>query len=324
MARIIAALALAAITGFGQAAAQDAAANYPNRAIHIVVPFPAGGPADIVARIIGQKMSEDWGQPVIIDNRPGGNTVIAAVQVAKAAPDGYTLLMAIDSTLVMNQFLYKSLPYDPLSDFAPITSTTRTISVLAVRAADGPKDVKDLIARAKAAPGKLNYGAGTITSQLMGYRFHKAAGIDILYVPFKGTPATVNGLLTKSVDLIYAANVIVNPLIASGQLRAIAKMDGRPAPAAKDIPSLAEASGLPVEDMSIWLGLVAPKNTPRAIVFKLQQKVAQVLADPAVAERSGRTGAYSMTSTPEEFAAFIRQEAARWQPVLKETNIKFD
>ncbi len=324
MRRTMVAAALAMLSAFGSATAQDAVANFPNRAIHIVVPFPAGGPADLIARIIGAKMSEDWGQPVIIDNRPGGNTVIAAVQVAKSAPDGYTLLMAIDSTLVMNQFLYKNLPYDPLTDFVPITSTTRTISVLAVRAADGPKDVKELIARAKAAPGKLNYGAGTITSQLMGYRFHKAAGIDILYVPFKGTPATVNGLLTKSVDLIYAANVIVNPLIASGQLRALAKMDSRPAPAAADLPSLAQASGVPVEDMSIWLGLVAPKATPPAIVLKLQQKIAQVLADPAVAERSGRTGAYSMTSTPEEFAKFIRQEAARWAPVLKETNIRFD
>ena len=324
MLRFLAA-ALAALWSLTPATAQDAAKDFPNRAIHIVVPFPAGGPADLVARIIGQKMSEDWGQPVIIDNRPGGNTVIGAVQVAKAAPDGYTLLMAIDSTLVMNQFLYKSLPYDPLVDFAPITSTTRTISVLAVRAADGPKDVKELIAKAKAAPGKLNYGAGTVTSQLMGWRFHKAAGIDILYVPFKGTPATVNGLLTKSVDLIYAANVIVNPLIASGQVRALAKMDGRPAPAAADIPSLAQAADLPnLEDMSIWLGLVAPRDTPRAIVRKLQQKVAQVLADPAVAERSGRTGAYSMTSTPEEFAKFIRKEADRWAPVLKETNIKFD
>ena len=325
MLRIIAAAALAIFGAAGSTSAQDAAANYPNRAIHIVVPFPAGGPADLVARIIGQKMSEDWGQPVIIDNRPGGNTVIGAVQVAKAAPDGYTLLMAIDSTLVMNQYLYKSLPYDPINDFAPITSTTRTISVLAVRAADGPKDVKELIARAKAAPGKLNYGAGTITSQLMGYRFHKAAGIDILYVPFKGTPATVNGLLTKSVDLIYAANVIVNPLIESGQLRALAKMDGRPAPAAADLPSLADAAGLSkLENMSIWLGLVAPKDTPRAIVLKLQKKVVEVLADPVVAERSGRTGAYSMTSSPEEFAAFIRQEAARWEPILRETNIKFD
>ena len=324
MRRMVVAATLAVWSMSGPAAAQDAAANYPNRAIHIVVPFPAGGPADLVARIIGQKMSEHWGQPVIIDNRPGGNTVIGAVQVAKAAPDGYTLLMAIDSTLVMNQFVYRNLPYDPLADFAPITSTTRTISVLAVRAEDGPRTVKELIARAKDAPGKLNYGAGTVTSQLMGYRFHKAAGLDILYVPFKGTPATVNGLLTKSVDLIYAANVIVNPLIESGQLRALAKMDARPAPAAADLPSLAEASGLPVDNMSIWLGLVAPKDTPRAIVLKLQKKVTEILADPQVAERSGRTGAYSMTSSPEEFAAFIRQEAARWQPILRETSIKFD
>ena len=323
MGRITAAIALALLL-CGPAAAQDAAASYPNRAIHIVVPFPAGGPADIVSRIIGQKISEDWGQPVVIDNRPGGNTVIAAVQVAKATPDGYTLLMAIDSTLVMNQFLYKSLPYDPLKDFAPITSTTRTISVLAVHAANGPKDVKELMARAKAAPGKLNYGAGTITAQLMGYRFHKAAGLDIVYVPFKGTPATVNGLLTKSVDLIYAANVIVDPLIASGQVRALARMDSRPTTAAAGVPSLAAASGLPLDDMAIWLGLVAPKGTSPAIVLKLQKKVAEVLADPKVAERSGRTGAYSMTSTPEQFAQFIRQEAARWEPVLKETNIRFD
>jgi tripartite-type tricarboxylate transporter receptor subunit TctC len=315
---------LVALCSAAPALAQDAAQSFPNRAIHIVVPFPAGGPADIVARIIGQKMSEDWGQPVVIDNRPGGNTVIGAVTVARAPADGYTLLMAIDSTLVMNQFVYKNLPYDPLNDFAPITSTTRTISLLAVRAEDGPKDVKELIAKAKAAPGRLSYGAGTVTSQLMGWRFHRAAGIEVLYVPFKGTPATVNGLLTKSVDMIYAANVIVNPLVGSGQLRALAKMDGRPAPAAAELPSLREAAALPdLEDMSIWLGLVAPKDTPRAIVLKLQQKVAQVLADPAVAERSGRTGAYSMTSTPEEFGKF-RQEANRWAPVLRETNIKFD
>ena len=170
---------LALLAAVHRAAAQDAAKDFPSRAIHIVVPFPAGGPADVAARLLGQRMSEDWGQPVIIDNRPGGNTVIGAQQVAKAAPDGYTLLMAIDSTLVMNQYLYKSLPYDPINDFAPITTTTKTVSVLAVSAPDGPKSVKELIAQAKAAPGKLNYGAGTITAQLMGYRFHKAAGLDI-------------------------------------------------------------------------------------------------------------------------------------------------
>ena len=131
------------VAALAPAGAQDAAKDYPNRAIHIVVPFPAGGPADVAARLLGQRMSEDWGQPVIVDNRPGGNTVIGAQQVAKAAPDGYTLLMAIDSTLVMNQYLYKSLPYDPINDFAPITTTTKTVSVLAVSGDDGPKSVKD-------------------------------------------------------------------------------------------------------------------------------------------------------------------------------------
>ncbi len=325
MLRRLAGAACAVICAVMPAAAQDDAKDYPNRPIHIVVPFPAGGPADLVARIIGQKMSDDWGQPVVVDNRPGGNTVIGAQTVAKAAPDGYTLLMAIDSTLVMNQFLYRSLPYDPLNDFAPITSVTKTVSVLAVSAKTGPASVPDLIAKAKAAPGKLNYGAGTITAQLMGYRFHKAAGIDIVYVPFKGTPATVNGLLTGSVDLIYAANVTVAPLIQSGQVRALAKLDARSPSSLAHLPTLAAAANLPnLEDMSVWLGLVAPRDTPKAIVAKLQQKVVQVFQDPAVRERSERTGAFPMTSTPEEFAAFIRLEAGRWSKVLAETGIKYD
>jgi tripartite-type tricarboxylate transporter receptor subunit TctC len=306
------------------AVAQDAAKDFPNRAIHIVVPFPAGGPADVAARLLGQRMSEDWGQPVIVDNRPGGNTVIAAQQVARAAPDGYTLLMAIDSTLVMNQYLYKSLPYDPINDFAPITTTTKTVSALVV-GANGPKSVQELIAKAKAEPGKLNYGAGTITAQLMGHRFHKAAGLDIVYVPFKGTPETVNGLLTGSVQIIYAANVTVSPLIESGKVRALAKLDRRSPASMASMPTLADAAGLPnLEDMSVWLGLVAPKGTPKPIIDKLQQKVVQIMADPAMREKSERTGAFPMTSMPEEFGQFIRQEASRWQKVLQETNIKYD
>ena len=327
MGRIITAVTLACLGALSSApaAAQDAAKDFPNRAIHIVVPFPAGGPADVAARLLAQKMSEDWRQPVIVDNRPGGNTVIAAQFVAKSAPDGYTLLMAIDSTLVMNQFLYKSLPYDPFNDFAPITTTTKTVSVLAVSGTDGPKSVQELIAKAKAAPGKLNYGAGTITAQLMGYRFHKAAGLDIVYVPFKGTPATVNGLLTGSVQIVYVANVTVNPLVESGKVRALARLDRKAPASMAKIPTLAEAAGLPqLDDMSVWLGLVAPKGTPKPIIDKLQQKVVQTLADPAMREKSERTGAFPITSTPDEFAKFIRQEAAKWQPVLKETGIKFD
>jgi tripartite-type tricarboxylate transporter receptor subunit TctC len=325
MLRTVAGVVGLCAVAFTSAAAQDAAKDYPNRAIHIVVPFPAGGPADVAARLLAQRMNEDWGQPVIVDNRAGGNTVIGALAVAKAAPDGYTLLMAIDSTLVMNQFVYKALAYDPFTDFDPITTTHKTVSVLAVSVVDGPKSVKELIAKAKAEPGKLNYGAGTITAQLMGYRFHKAAGIDIQYVPFKGTPATVNGLLTGSVQVVYVANTTVSPLVESGKVLALAKLDRRSPKSMAGIPDLADAAGLPnLEDMSVWLGLVAPKGTPRPIIDKIQQKVVQIMSEPSMQEKSERTGAYPMTSTPEEFAKFIRQEAARWKPVLEETNIKFD
>ena len=307
------------------AAAEDLAANFPNRPIRMIVPFPAGGPSDIVARLIGQRMSEDWGQPVVVENRPGGNTIIGAQAAAKAAPDGYTLFMAIDSTLVMNQYLYKALPYDPLDDFVPITLTAKTVSVLAVAAAGGPATVKELIARAKAQPGKLNYGAGTITAQLMGHLFHKAAGLDIVYVPFKGTPETVNALLTGSVQLIYAANQIVAPLVASGQIRALAKLDRDAPPSMADIPTLADAAGLAdFDDISVWLGLVAPKGTAKPIIDKIHAEVVKILADPAVREKSERTGNYPVTNTPEQFSAFIRKEADRWGKVMKETAIKVD
>jgi tripartite-type tricarboxylate transporter receptor subunit TctC len=322
--RILVPVVLAMLAG-DAAAAEDLSANFPNRPIRMIVPFPAGGPSDIVARLIGQKMSEDWGQPVVVENRPGGNTIIGAQAAAKAAPDGYTLFMAIDSTLAMNQYLYKALPYDPLGDFVPITLTAKTVSVLAVAAAGGLTTVTDLIARAKAQPGKLNYGAGTVTAQLMGHLFHKAAGLDIVYVPFKGTPETVNALLTGSVQLIYAANQIVAPLVASGQIRALAKLDRDAPPSMADIPTLADAAGLAdFDDISVWLGLVAPKGTAKPIVDKIHTEVVKILADPAVREKSERTGNYPVTNTPEQFSAFIRKEADRWGKVMKETAIKVD
>jgi len=306
-----------------QTADQDAA-RYPARPIHIVVPFPAGGPADLIARILAQKMSEKLGQPVITDNRPGGNTIIGAQTVARAVPDGYTLLMAIDSTLVMNQFLYRSLPYDPFADFAPISLATKTVSVLAVRA-DGPQSVQDLMRRARANPGKLNFGGGTITAELMGRLFHKAAGLDIVYVPFKGTPETVQGLLAGSVDLVYASTVTVLPLIASGQVRALARLDHRDLPALAGVPALADAAGLAdFDDLAVWLGLVAPKGTPKPIIDTLNREVVRILNDPEVKKKSEAIGGYIETSTPDEFAAFMRREAGRWGPALKELGLHYD
>jgi tripartite-type tricarboxylate transporter receptor subunit TctC len=324
-ARALAVMALGTL-GAAPAAAQEpsAAQTFPNRAIHIVVPFPAGGPADIAARLIGQKMSEDWAAPVVVDNRPGANTIIGAQVAARAAPDGYTLLMVIDSTLTMNQFLYRTLPYDPLNDFAPITPTVKSMSLLAVGSASGPRTVQELIARAKAAPGKLNYGSGTITAQLMGLLFHKAAGLDIVHVPFKGTAETVQGLLTGSVDLIYGATVVMGPLIESGQIRPLAKLDSRRSPY-PELPTLADAAGLrDLDDVSVWLGLVAPKGTPKVIIDKINHEVVRILADPGVRQKFDQTGNLAVSSTPEEFEAFIRKESDRWSKALAGTDIKFD
>src|SRR5262249_2838357 len=200
----------------------------------------------------------------------------------------------------------------------------QTVSVLAVRA-DGPKSVAELIARAKANPGKLNFGGGTITAQLMGHLFHKAAGLDILYVPFKGTPETTQGLLAGSVDLAYVSTVIAVPLIQGGQLRAIARLDHRDLPALAGVPVLADAAGLKdFDDLAVWLGLVAPKGTPKPIIDKLNREVVRILNDPEVRRKSEAIGGYIETSTPADFAAFMRREAARWGRELKALGLHYD
>jgi tripartite-type tricarboxylate transporter receptor subunit TctC len=318
-------IALALLSGLamGSAAAQERADAFPSRAIKIVVPFPAGGPSDVLARMIGQKMSEDWGQPVVIENRPGANTVLGAQQVAKAAPDGYTLLMAIDSTLTMNQYLYRTPPYDPFNDFAPITLTAKTMQLLIVNTASNVKTVKDLIAQAKAQPGKLNYGAGTITTKLTGYLFNKAAGVETMLVPYNGSAEVAQAVLTKSVDFSFDGPSASLSLIQGGQFRVLAKFDPRPFPPVPDLPMI--TTELPnMDEITVWLGLVAPKGTPPAVIDKLQGEVAKALADPAVKAKADASGLFPATSTPAEFAAFIRKEAERWSTVVKETGMKYD
>ena len=300
------------------------AQGYPNRTIRIVVPFPAGGPTDILARVIAQKMNEDWGQPVVIENRPGADTAIGAVQVAKAAPDGYTLLAAMDTTLVMNPATKTNLPYDPFNDFAAVTLAAKNTSLLTVRAADGPKTIPELIARAKAS-GKFNYGAGIITTRLAGYMFNRAAGIKVQLIPYKGSAEVVQGLLTGAVDYIIDGVASSLPLIKAGTFRPLAKLNNRPLPALPDVPPLSEAAGMPeLEDMSSWIALVAPAGTPRAVIEKLNAKVAAIYADPATYDRLIAAGINPVASTPEEFDAFFRKEAVRWAQAFKESGIKFD
>jgi len=305
------------------AAAQERSDAFPNRSIKIVVPFPAGGPSDVLARLIGQKMTEDWGQPVVIENRPGANTVIGAQTVQKAPPDGYTILMAIDSTLTMNQYLYRNPPYDPFNDFVPITLVAKTLQLLMVHSASDVKTVGDLIAKAKAEPGKLNYGAGTITTRLTGHLFNKAAGVSTVLVPYNGSAEVTQGLLTRSVDFTFDGPSAAASLIQGGQIRVLAKFDDRPFPPAPDAPTIQTA--VPnLDAIAVWLGLVAPKGTPAPVVDKLAGEVARILADPAVKAKADAAGLFPATTTPAEFAAFIRKEADRWSAVVKETGLRYD
>jgi tripartite-type tricarboxylate transporter receptor subunit TctC len=317
-------LAFALLVGLmGTAAAQERPDAFPSRSIKIVVPFPAGGPSDVLARMIGQKMIEDWGQPVVVENRPGANTVLGAQQVAKAAPDGYTLLMAIDSTLTMNQYLYRTPPYDPFNDFAPVTLVGKTMQLLIVNAASDVKTVRDLIARAKAQPGKLNYGAGTISTKLTGYLFNKTAGVDTVLVPYNGSAEVAQAVLTKSVDFSFDGPSASLSLIEGGQFRVLAKFDPRPFPPVPDLPLI--STEVPaMDEITVWLGLVAPKGTPAPVIDKLSAEVAKILADPAIKAKADASGLYPATSTPAEFAAFIRKEAQRWSAVVKDSGMKYD
>src|SRR5436309_4533223 len=308
-----------------QAAAQGSAETYPNRTVRLIVPFPAGGPTDILSRVVAQRLSEVWAQPVVVENQAGANTAIAAARVAKMPADGYTLLAVMDVTMVLNPITTKNLAYDPLKDFAPITLASKNTSLLSVRAEDGPKTVKELIARAKAHPGKLNYGAGIITTRLAGYLFNREAGLDVQYIPFNGSAPTVQGLLTGAVDYIIDGAATSLPLIQSGKLRALAKLNSRPLPALPEVRPLAVEAAIPaLEDISTWIGLVAPAGTPRAVIDKIQHEVARMYADPVIAERLERAGITAFSSTPEEFDAFVRKELDRWGEVVKESRIRLN
>jgi tripartite-type tricarboxylate transporter receptor subunit TctC len=308
----------------GAQEAVDEAKAFPGRPIRIIVPFPAGGPTDILARVVAQRMSEDWGQPVVVENRPGANTVIGAQQVARAAPDGYTLLAAMDTTLVMNPATIKNLPYDPFKDFAAITLAAKNTSLLTVRADGGPKTIGELIAGAK-VNRKLNYGAGIITTRLAGYLFNREAGIDVQLVPYKGSAEVVQGLLTGAVDYIIDGVASSLPLIQSGKFRALAKLNSRPLPALPEVQPLSVVAGMPaLEDISSWIAIVAPAHTPRPIVDKISQEVARMYADPVLYDRLQRAGINAVSSTPEDFDAFFRKEAVRWEKVFRESGIQLE
>src|ERR1051326_123032 len=300
------------------AAAQESAdaKTYPSRPIRMIVPFPAGGPADTIARIVAQRMFAHWQQAVVIENRAGGNTAIGAELVAKSPADGYTLLVAMDVTMVMNPLVMKNLPYEPLRDFVPVTMLNKSISLITTRS-DGPKTIAELIANAKAHPNTLNMGAGTITSRLGALAFAKAAGIDVALGPFKGSADITQGLLTGAVD--FALDSVSNalPLIRAGKFRALAKYSDRPLRIMPDVPSLSVAAGLPgIGESSTWIALVAPRATPAPVIDKLQREVAAIFGDPALEARLREAGLVAESSTPDQLESLIRSDSARWKALI--------
>ncbi len=320
--RLVLGLAALALLVIAPARAQERsreldAKDYPNRPIHIVVPFPAGGPTDILSRIIGKEMTASWGQPVVIENRPGADTTIGAVAVAKSEPDGYTLLAAMDSTMVLNPLVKAKLPYDPLKDFDPISLGAKNISVLEVRADSSVHDVRDLIETLKAKPGQLNLGAGTTNGRLAALLFAKLTGTDFAVIPYKGSADTVEALLTGSIDVGIDGIASSLPLIKADKFRPLAKLSERPLEQLPDLPPLAEAAGVPeLGGISTWIGFYAPAGTSSEVIGKLQNFIATIYADPVVAKRLEDAGIIAVSSTPAELDAFVRSETKRWGKVI--------
>lgn len=301
------------------------AQNYPAKTIRMIVPFPPGGTTDILARVAGQKITEAFGQQVIIDNRPGAGGNIGTELVAKAAPDGYTLLTDPGSTLTINPSLFAKLSYDVLKDFAPVTIIAAVPNLLVVHPSLPVKSVRELITLAKARPGQLNYastGAGQSTHLSMEL-FKTMAGINVVHIPYKGSSPALVDLLGGQVSLMFDNMPSSLPHVKAGKLRALAVSTLKRSPAMPQLPTVAE-SGLPGFEVSVWFGVLAPAGTPREIVNKLNGAIVKSLQNPDVRERLAGQGAEPIGNTPEQFTAQMQRDLVKWAKVVKDSGAKLD
>lgn len=308
-------LSAAALMGTSGTAIAQTAQSFPNKPIRFIVPYPPGGASDVTARIIGQKLNEMWGQPVVIENRPGANGNIAAEFVARAPADGYTILMGNVGPNAISASLYK-LSYDVVKSFAPITQTTTVPIVLVVNPALPVKNIKELIAHAKT--NKLTFAsAGNGSSNhLTGELFKSMAGIDMMHVPYKGDSPAMNDVMGGQVSMMFATVVAALPHIKSGKVRAIGLATAKPTSALPDVVPIAN-SGVPGFDSSSWGGILAPAGTPKEVVNKLHEGVVKVLKMPDTKERLSALGAETIASTPDEFGDYIKSETDKWAKVVK-------
>jgi tripartite-type tricarboxylate transporter receptor subunit TctC len=315
--------AIALIVLCASATLEVQAQAWPSKPVRIVVPFPPGGPADLLPRLLGPKLTEIWGQPVVVENKPGAGGNIGMDTVAKAAPDGYTLVVGPNGNLVVNPHLYAKLPYDVTRDFVPITLIATFSNVLVVNPDVPAKTVSELIALAKAKPGTVSYGSpGTGSQPHLGGEFLKLmAGIEIVHVPYNGTAPALKDLLGGQITFMFAQTSAALPQIQSGKLRALGVASPRRATLLPDVPTVAE-SGLPGFEAVSWYALLAPAGTPKEIVTKVQADFARVLQMPDIREKLVAQGGDPVGNTPEQLAAQLKSESARYADVVKRANIR--
>ena len=313
---------MAAFCGLLLVALAAEAQPFPSKAVRLVVPFAAGGSTDIISRTLGQKLSEMWGQPVVIDNRPGGSTIIGTDVVAKSAPDGYTLLVTPASFTIVPSLIDK-LPYDPAKDFEPITLINTTPLVVVVNLSVPAKSIQELIALAKARPGALNFGSSGSggSNHLAGELFNAMAGVKMVHVPYKGNAPALTDLVGGHVDLLFNGLTSALPLIKAGKLRPLAVTSLARSGALPDIPTLDEL-GLKGFQAVAWNGLSAPARTPKDVIGRINADVLKVIRSPEFVEHLKAEGSDPVGNSPEQFAAFLREETAKWSKVIKFANIK--
>ena len=320
-------LTLFGVLALGSSAVQlDAAqSEYPTKPVHVLVPFPPGGPADGLARIVGDKLSQSLGQSFVIDNKPGAGGNIGMEQGAKAPPDGYTLTLAAAGNLTIAPSLYSKLPYDPVKDYVPISVLANVPNILITAPTVPARTLRDLITLAKARPGTLNFaspgnGSG---AHLAGELFKSMAGVDIVHVPFNGVGPAMNAILAGEVQIFFAQSSAALPYIRTGKVTALGVASARRIASAPELPTMAEA-GLPDFDVTSWYALVAPAGTPSAIVEKLNAEIVKAISSADVRERFTGLGVEPVGNTPSEFAAMQKSEAARWAKLAKEANLRGD
>ena len=310
--------AVVAVPAFGESA-------YPMKPVKLVVPFPPGGPLDTVGRALALALGEAWGEPVVVENKPGAGGNIGADYVAKSAPDGYTILMGALSTHAVNPSLYPNMPYDAVKDFAPITLVATTPNVLVINPSVPAQTAQQFIAYAKANPGKLNFASGSTGSagHLAGELFNLETGAKMVHVPFKGAAPATQALLAGDTQLMFDNLSNAMPHVRAGKLRALAVTTAQRSKLAPDLPTMTEA-GLTEFDISTWFGLFAPAGTPRDIIAKWNAEVVKILEAPAMRERLAAQGAEAAPMSPDRFAAFVASEARKYARIVKLSGAKVD